>query len=501
MIYRRCSSTDTSRGISRTVAQAGLILVDILVAISLATLFIITISQSSGNSRAVFEFAKEHKRLLDAYEAHVEEFDSMNLYEFRELVLAYNDPNFSAFSTTTLTGYAHWYGNDRIQTDITVFTPRQSVSFRRVNFYPFSNINDAAGTPLCSVDFSSKEIVGSYKPPLIPDPQTLHPQITPIVLPIDPSLPLTDIEVRNGIAYISTDSAKQSDPDILIVDIKNPAHPELISGLHTGPGISSIALAGNRIFAAVTSRTAQLQVIRIPTLTNPLIESSYKLPLAYATATASLGSVIFFERNLVYLGTEKWEGDEFSIIDVSDTVHPIKIGGLEMDSKVNSILVRNGIAYVAASDQKQLHVVDVHDITRPFLIDWYGPSGWERQEGKTLSFFEDQLALGRTSGGFNVKSDHELFKWGSSTAPFTYSVENKSIDNAGGIYSISIDRSYIYTATRQSGHEIQIFNHDFSTTSALSIALPSSPQTMTCDADFVYVLSSSAPVIYTISFK
>jgi hypothetical protein len=472
MIYRRYFNINNSQ---------GLILVDILVAISLATLFIITISQSSGNSRTVFEFAKEHERLLNVYGAHAEEFDGMNLYEFREHTLNADDPHFSPFATTTITGYAHWYGNDRIQTDITVFTPKQSVRFTKVNSYPFSNINDAAGTPLCSVSHS------------------VNPKITPIILPVDSSLPLTDIEVRNGIAYISTDSTKQSDPDILIVDVKNEVHPELISGLHTGPGISSIVLAGNRVFAAVTSRTGQLQTIKLPNLANPIIESSYKLPLPYATATPSLGSAIFYDRNFIYLGTEKWDGEEFSIIDVSDPISPAKIGGLEMGSKVNAILVRNGIAYAAASDQKQLWVVDVHDPSHPFMVDWYGPSGWERQEGKTLSFFEDQLAFGRTSGGFNVKSDHELFMWGSSTAPFIYSSNNKSADNAGGIYGITVDRSFIYAATRQSGREVQIFHHDLSTT-ATNISLPSLPQAMTCDNDFIYVLSSSAPIIYKISF-
>ncbi len=471
MTYRRCSNINR-----------GLILVDILVAISLATLFIITISQSSGNSRTVFEFAKERQRLLDVYKAHAEEFDGMNAYESREHILESDDPDFSPFATTTITGYAHWYGNDRIQTDIIVFTPRQSIRFSKVNSYPFSDINDAAGTPLCSVSHS------------------INPKITPIVVPADPSLPLTDIEVRNGRAYISTDSARQSDPDILIVDIKDPARPGLISGLHTGPGISSIVVAGKRIFAAVTSRTGQLQVISMPDLSNPIIESSYKLPLPYATATPPLASAIFFDRNLIYLGTEKWDGEEFSIIDVSDPVQPFKIGGLEMGSKVNSILVRDGIAYAAASDQKQLSVIDVHDPVHPFLIDWYGPSGWERQEGKALSFFEDQLAFGRTSGGFNVKSDYELFKWGSSTAPFVHSSDTTSTDTAGGIYGIVMDRSFIYTATRQSGREVQILNHNLSTTTAASIALPTLPQTMTCDGDFIYVLSLSAPIIYKISF-
>ncbi len=515
----------------------GIILVDILLAMTLGIIFIVLITQSSQNSRDLFEFAKERNRLLDVYETHASEFENMVPYESRTSIVNADGWN---YFTTTITGYAHWYGNDRIQTDITI---NQSLTFNSIRAYPFLNINDTTGTPLCSVDFSNTNTVGSYgftqqvidqqemmnqinlNPQQLsvkPNPQTLNPKITPIILPIDPLLPLTDLQVRNGKAYVSTDSTKQSDPDILIVDIHDSAHANLTASLNTGPGISAITLVGNRIFAAVTSRTAQLQVIHMPTMDSVIIESSYKLPLPYATATPALGSAIFYDKNRIYLGTEKWDGEEFNIIDVSNPAQPEKIGGIETGSKVGAIFVREGIAYSAASDEKQFRAIDVRNSTSPVLLDSFSPSGWERQEGKSLSFFEDGLEFGRTSGGFNIKQDHELFAWGTSTITGIQKLNNgmpqnflapsisdsllntpapNSVDISGGVYGVISDRSFIYTATRQLDREFQIFDHNLSTTTAKTISLPVAPQMLTCDGDNLYILAATAPVIYQISFK
>jgi hypothetical protein len=76
-----------------------------------------------------------------------------------------------------------------------------------------------------------------------------------------------------------------------------------------------------------------------------------------------------------------------------------------------------------------------------------------------------------------------------------------SVDILGGVYGIIADRSYFYIATRQLGNELQIYNHDLSTTTSKKISLPATPQMMTCDGDNLYVLAATAPVIYQISFK
>jgi hypothetical protein len=212
-----------------------------------------------------------------------------------------------------------------------------------------------------------------------------------------------------------------------------------------------------------------------------------------------LASSIFYKNNKVYLGTEKWSGEEFNIIDVSDVINPVKIGGLEIGSKVNDIYVDGNIAYVASSDQFQLRVVDIKNPNNPTVLNTFSPSGWQRQEGKTISLFEQSLNFGRTSGGFNFISDHEAFSWlaNSSTTldnPF-------SIDVPSGVYGIVRDRDRIYLATRQVDRELQIFDTQLSASTSSAYSLPIQPQAMTCDGDHLYILAHTAPVIYKISLN
>jgi hypothetical protein len=261
-------------------------------------------------------------------------------------------------------------------------------------------------------------------------------------------------------------------------------------------------LASNYIFAAETSRVAQLQVIGIQSLANLSVVANYKLPLPIASATPPLGSSIFYDKHLVYLGTEKWDGDEFSIIDVSDPLRPVKLGGIETGSKINSIYVRNAVAYVAASDSNQLRVIDVHDSAHPFIVDSFSPSGWERQEGKSLSYFEDRLNFGRTSGGFNIKQDQELFTWGSTTRARVDGISqpDNSQDVSGGIYGIVTDRSYLYAISHDVGRELSVNDFNLSTSTARRFSLPHQPSAMTCDGSSIYILATDTPVMYSVTF-
>jgi hypothetical protein len=369
---------------------------------------------------------------------------------------------------------------------------KTSLQLTRINARDPDHILASAGTALCSVDFSNHDIVGSY-----PSLHSKAVSIVQIALPINPLIPLTDLEVRDGIAYISGHSATASDPDLFIVDFRDKKSPKVLSSINTGPGIVTISIAGNRIYAAAASTAAQLHVIRMDSLNSMVLEKKYKLPPPYATATEPVGSSIFFDRNKIYLGTEKWDGDEFSIIDVSNPVQPLKIGGFETGSKINSIFAREGTAYIADSDQSQMRIVNVDQPSAPQVVGSFSPSGWSRQEGKTLSYFEDSLGLGRTSGGFNITTDHEAFGWAIASSDLSI---YRSTDIPGGVYGMVADRSHIYLATRQINKEFQIFDRSLSTTTAISYSLPVAPQTLTCDGDHLYILAATAPFIYEISF-
>jgi hypothetical protein len=384
------------------------------------------------------------------------------------------------------------------------------LTFVAVRPFPFTAVELSAGPPLCAAEFSSNEVVGSFeflqrsKDPLRPRPELSDRlSVTSILLPLDPALPLTDLEVRNGTAYISANSSLSGAADLVLVNIADSGSPRMLSSINTGPGISAIALAGKHVFAAAASTASQLHTIRLDDISDVSaslsLEGRYQLPLPYATATPPYGSAIFYDHRNVYIGTEKWDGDEFTSIDVSDPTLPRKTGGLEIGSKVNDIYVSTGAAFVAGAGERQLMRVDVSDPAEPFIADTLSPSGWLRQEGRVLSLFEDSLSFGRTTGGFNIVRDHELFALSATSTDG--SGVSASIDVPGGIYGIVADRRNIFTVTRQAGKELQVFNRGSPLGAIHTSSLPIVPQALACDGDQLYVLAQDTPTIYKINFN
>ena len=230
----------------------GMILVDILLALSLAAMFTAIVTESSVGARQIFDKANERAGLLDAYES-----------------IAAN--SLSTSSESTVASSSRLYGNDRIETDVIASsslsfqatsspfsqsTYSQSIQFVKVGARDPSDIANSAGTPLCSVDFSDKNIVGSYQPTysnanannannLADNINPASISITPIMLPINPLLPLTDLQVQNGIAYVSDDSSTASDPDLFIVNVKDKNNPKVLSSIRYRPRHSHFRHCGH----------------------------------------------------------------------------------------------------------------------------------------------------------------------------------------------------------------------------------------------------------------
>ncbi len=294
----------------------------------------------------------------------------------------------------------------------------------------------------------------------------------------------TDLEARNGFVYLTADSATASDPDIYIVDARNPTSSHIISSLDTGPGLSRIEVAGPYIFASNTGGTNQLQIIDISNRSSPILRSKFKLPLPFASSTAPAATAIFYSKGLVYIGTKKWDGNEFNVIDVSNPATPKYLGGFKTDTLINDIYVRDGLAFVAASDQGQMRILDVRNPLAISQIESFSPTGWETQEGKSLSYFEGKLSLGRTTGGFNVLLNHELFSF-STTSPLATAFSH---DIPGGVYGIVMQPETLFVATRLVNKEFQIWKRDLSA-KIFEYPLGFFPQAMTCDGNAFYFAS------------
>ncbi|MDD5165581.1 MAG: hypothetical protein PHG25_03565 [Candidatus Pacebacteria bacterium] len=474
MKYQKYYNTN----LCRVKYNQGILLVDIVLALALATIFIVVIAQSSVSARSIFYRTKEKAVLLTQFQNMLDTATS------------------TLISTSSMVVVSKKLGNERREEDVL------NLSLVRVSGDTISGTQNFTGIPMCSFDFVNHSVVGSFawsdkKKPAI--------HVSVISLPINPTLLLTDFQIRNGIAYISVNSSVVSDPDLLVINFKDRARIQLVSSINTGSGISALTLANNRVYAAIAGTASQLHVIRFDVLATPVIEKKFTLPLPLASTSPTKGSAVFYFNNKVFLGTEKWDGDEFSVIDVSQPASPKKVGGLEIGSKVNDILVQNNVAYVADSDDKQLRVLNIINSTQPILQSVFMPSGGARQDGKTISVFEDNINFGRTSGGFDISVDHEFFALSTSSLTQNNVNSYASINIPGGLYGMVQDRHYLYLATRETGKEFKVLDREVlgvsSTPIILTYPIPVTPQKITCDSDHLYVLSALAPVIYDIYFN
>lgn len=266
----------------------------------------------------------------------------------------------------------------------------------------------------------------------------------------------TDLEVRNNIIYLTTDSATASKPDLYIINAENPSNPIIISSLNTGPGLRAIEVAGPYAYVANSGTTAQLQIIDIHNRSSPMLVSKFRLPLPQASTSPTIGNSIFYNKGFIYLGTMKWDGPEFNIIDVSNPLFPILVGNSETNTLINDIYIRENRAYLATSDMGQMRVLDISNKGNPILLFTFSPNGWQTQEGKTIDLFENRLNLGRTVGGFNVKANHEIFTFATSSVFTSYF----SQDIPGGVYGILSRPPNIFLLTHFSTHEFQVWDSD-----------------------------------------
>ncbi len=308
----------------------------------------------------------------------------------------------------------------------------------------------------------------------------------------------TDIEVRNGYVYMTADSSVQNNPDLYILDANDPDNIHLISSLNTGRGLLALELASHYIYSLNSGTTNTLQIIDILDRSNPTLITKYKIPTPNASTTAPIPSSIFYKDKKIYIGTEKWSGPELNIIDVSNVYEPILIGSYETNTLIEDIKVIDNIVYIATADIKQFRALDVSDIKNIKEISYISPSGYQSQQGKVISLFENRLVLGRTVGGFNVSQNHELFVYSSSTDNSSdISSFDFSRDIPGGIYSILQRYPYIYIATGSLGHEFQVWTNDMDK-KILDLSLGFFPRSFVCDLNNLYFTTHNSRSLFII---
>lgn len=327
-----------------------------------------------------------------------------------------------------------------------------------------TNKDDAYGRPWCRHDISSN----------IQDALILESGLDAGAFNMS-----TDMEVRDGSAYIAFDSASLLDKDFFIFDI-DTSH--IVSSLHTGPGASALELAGPYVYLGLRSTASQVQVIDIHDREHPQVMMSWRVPLPTPTTTPPYVTSLFFYKNSLFVGMSKWNGPELYILDAR-TLSPR--GSFETSTLVNDIYVEGNTVYMATSDRLQMRVLDISTISSPVLISSFSPSGSETQEGKVLDMFEGNLILGRTTGGFNVASHYELF---SSTLPF-YDMYHRDIP--GGVYGSISRPSFSLILTHKAGKEIQVWDRELNSEIS-SRSLPVTGVRWVCSDSRIFIVTGDS---------
>jgi hypothetical protein len=335
------------------------------------------------------------------------------------------------------------------------------------------------------LDYSSKNSTSTFSPKL---------KFERISLPIDPRNMPTDFEIRNNVAYVSFDSNISSDPDLIIFDMKDHKSLNVLSFIDSGPGISSFVLAERYIYASALSTAFQLHIFEINNLNELRLKSKYKLPLPYATSSSPYGTSIDFHNPYIYLGTNKWEGEELNQVQYKNGLFD-RTSSFEIGSKVNEIYAFDDKVYLAGSNENQLVIFDNKNNILTKVSNFSG-SGYERQEGKSLDIFEDNLVFGRSSGGFDIREDPELYLFSTSSED---SLPDRFLNEPGGFYGAIFDKDYIYLISHEVDKEFQI--KDYALRSVADYSLPIMPKKIVCDLDKIYILSATSPDIYEISFQ
>lgn len=410
--------------------NSGFLMIEMIIAISLFTLFMISIYSYSMS------------------------INSLKIWSINELEILKNSVKLSDDIINNLLFNGIRYGNDSKIISINPFT------------FVKSNLIDSWGGLTCNprIKFDQSKIV-----------------YYPNGLFLGNGNNSTDIDVRNSIVYLSTNSSTQSQPDFFIIDSHDPNNLKQISSLDTGPGVSSLVVAGPYVYLANTSSLSQLQIIDIHNRNSPYIISQLKLKLPTASSTPPRSTAIYYKNKFIYLGTNKWDGPELSIIDVSDPLNPTLVGSFKTDTLINDIFVYDNFVYLATSDASQMRILNISDKTDPRLISSFKSNGWEVQQGKVISLFEDTLVLGRTVGGINRINNHEIFIF-STTTDRQLSSSN---DIPGGVYGLLIRLPFIYIITHSINEEFQVWDSTFKY-KIYEKSLLYMPVSMVCDWSNLY---------------
>ncbi len=158
-----------------------------------------------------------------------------------------------------------------------------------------------------------------------------------------------DLTVSEGIAYVADGHA-----GLQVVDLSDPAAPRRIGAYASAGYVTSVWVEGD--FAYLIDRDRGLIVLDVSEPTSPIRVGEYtdlECPAAVAV-----------REGIAYVAS-----CGLSLLDVADPSDPREIGGLRLPVRVNRLLVRERLAYLATD--VGIKVVNLADESQPIVSGSY----------------------------------------------------------------------------------------------------------------------------------
>lgn len=303
------------------------------------------------------------------------------------------------------------------------------------------------------------------------------------IIELDNQNSATAAIVRGLTIFLTSNSSSTTDPDFYVISIEDRRAPKIVSSMNTGPGLSSIAVAGYVAYVSNTSINSQAQAIDISNPLNPILKWSFKVPGSQGTST-SLGRVIATDGKRVFLGTAKNASQELYSLD---PMTGQLLSSFEISGGVNGLYLNGSTLYVASPVDPELMVLDVSERESMRLIGQYDAVGGSGN-GKSIERATDSLLLGRTLGG------NELISL--DIASSSNIRKNSDAKIGSTVDSMIAAKNVLYTLTAHAQKELQIWKTtDGKLSVEQTIDLPSRGVGIGCSDGFLYtILGTRTPL-------
>jgi len=161
--------------------------------------------------------------------------------------------------------------------------------------------------------------------------------------------------VNDGVAYVRQQIASAA---LAVVDVRDPAAPELLGTLVTPGAPAGFALSGDRVYLA--AQTGGLQVVGVSNPQQPTLLGTFANPPGDgSTGVDVVGTLAYHAAGCFGV----------RVVEFADPAAPVNIGSLPMASCVSDILISGDRAYVVGPTASVgLSVLDVSNPATPLLL-------------------------------------------------------------------------------------------------------------------------------------